>query len=65
MSIRNFEGNTAGETTVVEWQARQAVDAEALRVYLLERRRALITELRKLEDMLGIPQSVQPRGRPR
>ena len=39
-------------------------DAATLRWYLLERRRALITELRKVEEMLGLPQSVPLRGRP-
>ena len=36
----------------------------ALLDYLRERRRALITELRKLEDMLGLPQSIPARRRP-
>lgn len=32
--------------------------------YLRERRRALITELRKIEDMLNLPPSIPARKRP-
>ena len=32
--------------------------------YLRERRRAIITELRKIEDMLDMPQSIPARRRP-
>lgn len=32
--------------------------------YLRERRRAIITELRKIEDMLDMPQSIPARKRP-
>lgn len=32
--------------------------------YLRERRRALITELRKIEDMLNLPPSIPARRRP-
>jgi hypothetical protein len=32
--------------------------------YLMERRRAIITELRKLEAMLALPQSIPARQRP-
>ncbi len=32
--------------------------------YLRERRRAIITELRKIEMMLGLPQSIPARKRP-
>lgn len=40
-------------------------DAELWHAYLIERRRALITELRRIEEMLGLPQSVELRSRPR
>jgi len=36
----------------------------ALLDYLRERRRALITELRKIEDMLDLPPSIPARKRP-
>lgn len=36
----------------------------ALLDYLRERRRAIITELRKIEDMLNLPQSIPARRRP-
>lgn len=36
----------------------------ALLDYLLERRRAIITELRKIEQMLDIEQSIPQRQRP-
>lgn len=36
----------------------------ALLDYLRERRRAIITELRKIEDMLNLPQSIPARKRP-
>ena len=36
----------------------------ALLDYLRERRRAIITELRKIEDMLDIPPSIPARRRP-
>ena len=32
-------------------------------VYMEQRRRALITELRAVEELLGLPQSVPPRKR--
>lgn len=32
--------------------------------YLRERRRAIIAELRKIEDMLNLPQSIPARRRP-
>lgn len=31
---------------------------------LIERRRSLITELRKIEEILGMPASIPPRRRP-
>lgn len=40
------------------------VDRAALLDYLMERRRALITELRKIEEMLRLPQSIPARRRP-
>lgn len=51
-------------TTLVVVPAPNA-DAELWRVYLMQRRRALITELRHIEEMLGMPQSVELRNRPR
>jgi hypothetical protein len=44
----------------------EGIDAmpPALQDYLRERRRAIITELRKIEAMLGMEQSVPERRRP-
>lgn len=55
--------NGSGQTT--QAQAQPHMDAEAWRCYLVERRRALITELRRVEEMLGMQQSVPLRTRPR
>lgn len=55
--------NGSGQTTQAQPQTH--MDAEAWRCYLVERRRALITELRRVEEMLGMQQSVPLRTRPR
>lgn len=39
-------------------------NAQRLREYLMGRRRALITELRNIEKLLGIDQSIPERRRP-
>ncbi|MCZ2112791.1 MAG: hypothetical protein LC131_02890 [Anaerolineae bacterium] len=41
-----------------------ADSAERLRAYLMGRRRALITELRNIEKLLGLDQSIPERRRP-
>lgn len=40
------------------------VDPATLLAYLMERRRAIITELRHIEAMLGMEQSIPVRRRP-
>lgn len=39
-------------------------NAQRLREYLMGRRRALITELRNIEKLLGLDQSIPERRRP-
>lgn len=40
---------------------RVTISDDVLRAYLMERRRVLITELRALERMLGVKQSIPPK----
>lgn len=54
------DSRTGDETAVI---ADEQLPAQLLD-YLRERRRALITELRRIEDMLNMPQSIQRRDRP-
>lgn len=58
--IANKEANTLGGRP----PARQAAP-EILVLYLKERRRALITELRQIELLLGEQPTVKQRKRPR
>ena len=53
----------AGEEIAVVADSNDALPAQLLD-YLRERRRALITELRRIEEMLNIPQSIPARRRP-
>jgi hypothetical protein len=54
-----------------EQEQHQAVQSKEQRggranihvVYMEQRRRALITELRAVEELLGLPQSIPPRKR--
>jgi hypothetical protein len=50
-----------------EWQidmeAADAVPGDMVRMWMVERRRALISELRALERMLGMEQSIPQRER--
>jgi len=52
-----------------EWEAdleiADAVPGDMLRIWMVERRRALISELRTLERILGMAQSIPQRQRDR
>lgn len=53
----------AGEEIAVVADSPDALPAQLLD-YLRERRRALITELRRIDDMLNLPQTIPVRRRP-
>lgn len=50
-----------------EWQidleVADEVPGDMVRIYMVERRRALISELRAIERVLGMEQSIPPRER--
>lgn len=54
---------TGEEVAVLAADDGDALPAQLLD-YLIERRRALITELRRIEAMLDLPQSIPVRRRP-